>query len=40
MVKKMLHDPTMFLKNPGSHRNKSAYLDLTRNLFKLDDEIE
>ncbi len=38
MVKKILHDPTIFLKNPGVHRNKSAYLDLTRKLFKLDNE--
>ncbi|MFO7839408.1 MAG: glutamyl-tRNA reductase [Desulfosalsimonadaceae bacterium] len=36
MINKILHDPTMFLKNPGNHRNKSAYVDLTRNLFNLD----
>lgn len=36
MVKKFLHDPTLFLKNPGSHRNKSVYLDFARKLFSLD----
>ena len=36
MVKKILHDPTLFLKNPGSHRNKSVYLDFARKLFNLD----
>jgi glutamyl-tRNA reductase len=36
MVKKILHDPTLFLKNPGSHRNKSVYLDFARKLFHLD----
>jgi glutamyl-tRNA reductase len=38
MVKKILHDPTLFLKAPGPHRNKSVYLDYTRNLFNLDQE--
>jgi len=36
MIKKILHDPTLFLKNPGSHRNKSVYLDFARKLFNLD----
>jgi glutamyl-tRNA reductase len=36
MVKKILHDPTLFLKNPGSHRNKSVYLNFARKLFNLD----
>ncbi|MBC2717484.1 MAG: glutamyl-tRNA reductase [Desulfobacteraceae bacterium] len=36
LIKKILHDPTLFLKNPGSHRNKSVYLDFTRKLFNLD----
>lgn len=35
LVNKILHDPTLFLKNPGSHRNKSVYLDFTRKLFNL-----
>jgi glutamyl-tRNA reductase len=38
LIKKILHDPTLFLKNPGSHRNKSVYLDFTRKLFHLDKE--
>lgn len=38
MINKILHDPTVFLKNPGSHRNKSVYIDLTRNLFNLHDD--
>ena len=39
MVKKMVHDPTVFLKGEGMqmHGNKSLYLDATRKLFKLDD---
>ncbi len=36
LINKVLHDPTLFLKNPGSHRNKSVYLDFTRKLFHLD----
>lgn len=37
MINKILHEPTMFLKNPGTHRNKSTYVDFTRNLFNLDE---
>jgi len=37
MINKILHEPTLFLKNPGSHRNKSVYLDFTRKLFNLDE---
>jgi glutamyl-tRNA reductase len=33
----MLHDPTVFLKGDGRHGDRSAYLDLTRRLFKLDE---
>ena len=36
VIKKALHDPARFLKNPGSHRNKTVYLDFTRKLFHLD----
>ena len=36
LINKILHDPTRFLKNPGSHRNKSVYLDFTRKLFNID----
>jgi glutamyl-tRNA reductase len=37
LINKILHDPTLFLKNPGAHRNKSVYLDFTRKLFNLDE---
>jgi len=37
MISKILHDPTLFLKNAGCHGDKSAYLDVTRKLFNLDD---
>lgn len=36
LIKKILHDPARFLKDPGSHRNKSLYLDFTHKLFNLD----
>ncbi len=36
LTNKIMHDPTIFLKNNGFHGNKSNYLDLTRKLFKLD----
>lgn len=38
MINKILHDPTIFLKNNGCHGSKSVYLDITRKLFKLDEE--
>mgnify|MGYP006287076147 FL=1 len=38
VIKKILHDPMQFLKNPGSHRDKSLYIDLIRNVFNLEDE--
>jgi len=37
MLKKLLHDPTMFLKTSGRQKNLPTYLDITRKLFKLDD---
>ena len=37
MIKKLLHDPTLFLKNNGDQKNVSFYLDITRKLFNLDD---
>lgn len=37
MVNKFLHDPTMFLKDRTHPENSSLYLDLIRNLFKLDE---
>lgn len=38
MINKIMHDPTLFLKNDGCYRGKSVYLDVTRKLFKLDEE--
>ncbi len=37
MVKKMMHDPTVSLKGDGMYGDKSAVLDVTRKLFKLDE---
>jgi len=34
---KVLHDPILFLKNPGAHRNESMYLNFTRTIFNIDD---
>jgi len=37
MVNKILHDPTLLLKSNGRYQDKSAYLDVVRKLFKLDE---
>lgn len=37
LVKKILHEPTDFLKKDGCQGNKSAVLDLTRKLFNLEE---
>jgi glutamyl-tRNA reductase len=37
LINKILHDPTLFLKNNGFHGNKTLYLDMTRKLFNLDE---
>ncbi len=37
LVNKILHEPTDFLKREGCHGSKSASLDLTRKLFKLEE---
>ncbi len=37
MINKRLHDPTDVLKRNGCQGNRSAYLDITRKLFKLDE---
>ena len=37
MINKLLHDPTMFLKNSGDPKKVSNYIDITRKLFNLDD---
>ncbi len=36
MINKILHEPTMFLKNNGCREDKSVYLDIIRKLFNLD----
>jgi glutamyl-tRNA reductase len=38
IINKILHDPTLFLKQNGYHDHNSASIDFTRKLFKLDDE--
>ncbi|MEE4355424.1 MAG: glutamyl-tRNA reductase [Desulfococcaceae bacterium] len=38
MINKVLHDPTIFLKNKGCYGDKALYLDITRKLFRLDEE--
>jgi glutamyl-tRNA reductase len=37
MINKIMHNPTRLLKSDSPHINKSAYLDFTRRLFKLDE---
>ena len=37
LVNKILHDPILFLKNTGCHRDDSFYLNAARMLFRLDD---
>ncbi|MCU0539108.1 MAG: glutamyl-tRNA reductase [Desulfobacterales bacterium] len=36
-INKVLHEPTVFLKQDGMHANKPTYLDAVRKLFKLDE---
>jgi len=36
LINKILHDPTIFLKNEGMVADKSHYIDTIRRLFKLD----
>ena len=36
LINKMMHDPTIFLKNNGCLRDKAYYVDITRRLFNLD----
>jgi len=38
IVNKILHDPTLFLKNDIHHGKKTDYLNLTKKLFKLDEQ--
>lgn len=37
MINKILHNPTLLLKGDGLYEEKSAYIDMTRKLFKLDE---
>ncbi|NVL90300.1 MAG: glutamyl-tRNA reductase [Desulfobacterales bacterium] len=37
LVKKILHSPTLFLKQRGHKDKKSLYVDITRRLFNLDE---
>ena len=37
MINKILHDPTMLLKNDAGHANRSELLALTQRLFNLDE---
>ena len=37
IINKILHDPTMYLKNQTNHSNKPFVIDSTRKLFNLDD---
>ncbi len=36
LINKILHDPTLFLKQNGMREDKSFYIDTVRKLFKLD----
>jgi glutamyl-tRNA reductase len=40
LVKKILHDPTVFLKESGDKNEKSVHIDMTRRLFSLDESGE
>jgi glutamyl-tRNA reductase len=37
LVKKLLHDPTLFLKEKGHRDKKTLYIDIFRKLFRLDE---
>jgi len=37
LINKILHDPTLFLKQNGMREDKSFYIDTVRKLFKLDE---
>lgn len=40
VARKIMHDPILFLKNTGEHRNDDHYLSVTRHLFNLDPGFE
>jgi glutamyl-tRNA reductase len=37
LVKKLLHDPTVFLKERGHRDQKTVYIDIVRKMFRLDE---
>lgn len=39
MINKIMHDPTLTLKRHGASPKNSVYLDITRRLFKLDEDM-
>ncbi|ACN14199.1 HemA [Desulforapulum autotrophicum HRM2] len=40
VARKIMHDPILFLKNTGEHRNDAHYLSVARHLFNLDPGFE
>ncbi len=40
VARKIMHDPILFLKDTGEHRNDAHYLSVTRHLFNLDPGFE
>jgi len=38
LVNKILHNPTVFLKESGHRDKKAEYIDITRRLFDLDEQ--
>ncbi len=40
IARKIMHDPILFLKNTGEHRDDTQYLSVARHLFNLDTALE
>lgn len=40
IARKIMHDPILFLKNTGEHRDDAQYLSVARHLFNLDTALE
>jgi len=38
LIKKILHDPTLFLKQSEHEDKKSLHVDVTRRMFNLDEK--
>ena len=36
IASRTIHDPILFLRNTGDHRDDSLYLNVTRQLFNID----